>query len=381
MPIGLSGIRQTQIRDHDSLPRGIDPEGYFSKSARMQRWRPRRAGGFVFPLPPLPGIVHLHAVKSDYDGAWKDLLHGHLREVLACYFPGVAAAVDWSAPVRFLDQELRQLRIAEAIPGNRVDILAEVLTFENGPQTIYLHLEVQSFAEEDFAARLHACFQGLSRATGGDVVTLAVLADLQPGWKPDTYRYSRLGCEVTFRFPVCKLLEILPSLDEDTSLPALAAKAQIAALQTSSNPDLRMAARWRLTRLLLEQGYSRADVRDALRLIAWMMQLPRTQTLQFREKIVEFDQMNATAYITDLEELAIEKGMEKGIEKGMKKGIKKGQTIAQQQAVIEALEIRFDRVPDGLREEIGLIVDSARLHALLRSAIRCADLESFAKEL
>jgi hypothetical protein len=73
--------------------------------------------------------------------------------------------------------------------------------------------------------------------------------------------------------------------------------------------------------------------------------------------------------------------MEKGIEKGMKKGIKKGQTIAQQQAVIEALEIRFDRVPDGLREEIGLIVDSARLHALLRSAIRCADLESFAKEL
>jgi len=227
----------------------------------------------------------------------------------------------------------------------------------------------KGFAEEDFSARLHACFQGLSRATGGDVVTLAVLADLQAGWKPDTYRYSRLGCEVTFRFPVCKLLEILPSLVEDTSLPALAAKAQIAALQTSANPDLRMAARWRLTRLLLEQGYSRADVLDALRLIAWMMQLPRTQTLQFREKIVEFDQMNATAYITDLEELAIEKGIEKG------------QILAQQQAVIEALDIRFDRVPDGLREEIGHIVDSARLHVLLRAAIRCAELESFAKEL
>ena len=182
-------------------------------------------------------------MKSDYDGAWKDLLHGHLREVLACYFPGVAAAVDWSAPVRFLDQELRTLRIADATPGNRVDLLVEVITFETGPQTIYLHLEVQSFAEEDFASRLHACFQGLSRATGGDVVTLAVLADLQAGWKPDAYCYSRLGCEVMFRFPVCKLLEILPSLEDDTSLPALAAKAQIAALQTSANPDLRMAAR------------------------------------------------------------------------------------------------------------------------------------------
>ena len=48
---------------------------------------------------------------------------------------------------------------------------------------------------------------------------------------------------------------------------------------------------------------------------------------------------------------------------------------------LEALEIGFDRVPDGLREEIGFFVDSSRLHALLRAAIRCADLESFAKEL
>ena len=54
----------------------------------------------------------------------------------------------------------------------------------------------------------------------------------------------------------------------------------------------------------------------------------------------------------------------------------KGQILAQQQAVVEALEIRFDRVPDGLCEEIGHIVDSTSLHVLLRAAIRCADLES-----
>jgi hypothetical protein len=58
-----------------------------------------------------------------------------------------------------------------------------------------------------------------------------------------------------------------------------------------------------------------------------------------------------------------------------------GQLLARQQAVVEALEIRFDRVPDGLREEILHISDSARLHVLLRAAIRCADLESFVKDL
>ena len=50
-------------------------------------------------------------------------------------------------------------------------------------------------------------------------------------------------------------------------------------------------------------------------------------------------------------------------------GRQEGGILAQQQAVVEALEIRFDRVPDGLREEIGHIVDSARLHALHRAAM------------
>jgi len=62
-------------------------------------------------------------------------------------------------------------------------------------------------------------------------------------------------------------------------------------------------------------------------------------------------------------------------------GQQEGQILAQQQAVVEALEIRFDRVSDGLREEISHISDSARLHVLLRAAIRCADLESFVKDL
>ena len=68
-------------------------------------------------------------------------------------------------------------------------------------------------------------------------------------------------------------------------------------------------------------------------------------------------------------------------QEGEQRGEQRGQIIARQQDVIEALEICFDRVPDGLREEIGHIVDYARLHVLLRAAIRCADLQSFVKDL
>lgn len=58
-----------------------------------------------------------------------------------------------------------------------------------------------------------------------------------------------------------------------------------------------------------------------------------------------------------------------------------GRLLTQQAAVIEALEIRFERVPEGLREEIERIEDSGRLRDLHRAAIRCADLENFAAEL
>ncbi len=68
-------------------------------------------------------------------------------------------------------------------------------------------------------------------------------------------------------------------------------------------------------------------------------------------------------------------------EEGMQQGIHRGQVAAQQKAIIEALMICFDRVPEGLREEIEAITDTAKLQSLLRAAITSADLESFAAQL
>jgi len=68
-------------------------------------------------------------------------------------------------------------------------------------------------------------------------------------------------------------------------------------------------------------------------------------------------------------------------QEGIEEGRQKGLIFSKQQAIIEALEIRFQRVPGGLREEIELISDSNKLTHLHRAAITSADLESFAAEL
>jgi predicted transposase/invertase (TIGR01784 family) len=62
-------------------------------------------------------------------------------------------------------------------------------------------------------------------------------------------------------------------------------------------------------------------------------------------------------------------------------GRQEGLILSKQQDILEALEIRFERVPEGLREEIESIADSKKLTRLHRAAITSADLESFAAEL
>ncbi len=58
-----------------------------------------------------------------------------------------------------------------------------------------------------------------------------------------------------------------------------------------------------------------------------------------------------------------------------------GQVLAQQCAVLEALQIRFGQVPETSRCAILGITDAARLHSLHGEAIRCPSLESFARVL
>jgi hypothetical protein len=39
------------------------------------------------------------------------------------------------------------------------------------------------------------------------IVSLAILGDDRANWRPQTFRDELWGCEVTFRFPMVKLLD------------------------------------------------------------------------------------------------------------------------------------------------------------------------------
>ena len=64
-------------------------------------------------------------------------------------------------------------------------------------------------------------------------------------------------------------------------------------------------------------------------------------------------------------------------QEGMEEGMEKGREQAQQ-SVIDVLEVRFGRVPEGLAEKIQHERSLAKLRTLLLQALKAVSLEDFA---
>jgi len=102
-------------------------------------------------------------------------------------------------------------------------------------------------------------------------------------------------------------------------------------------------------------------------------QPPKTQALHFRKQLVDFEKENKMPYLIDTEEIAIEQALSQGLSQG--------RVLTLQEDVIEVLNVRFERVPEGLKEAISGIAEEARLRGLLKSALRAETLEAFARLL
>ena len=116
---------------------------------------------------------------------------------------------------------------------------------------------------------------------------------------------------------------------------------------------------------------------------ALLIQLPASSFEMLMRYILDRD-LDKPAFRTKLKTLRNPKLSQNAMslaEQFRQEGRQEGLTRANQAAILEALEVRFERVPEGLREEIQSVSDLTKLQSLHRAAIRCADLESFAREL
>jgi len=266
------------------------------------------------------------AVRSDYDGAWKAALEKYFNEFLALLFPAIHNEVDWSRGYEFLDGELEKITV-DAKTGRRyTDKLVKVYYHDGTEEWLLIHVEIQSSPESKgvFARRMFTYWSRLIDRFQVDVVSLAVLADTNLKYRPNTFYFSRSGTENTFTYPMVKLTDYeseanWADLEASDNVFALLVMAQIKAKRLKGNNEGLFDFRLGLTRSLYKRGYTREQVVELFNFIGWMIQLPESLEDRLFEAIKAVEEELKMPYINLVEEYGRKQGVEQGIEQQREK--------------------------------------------------------------
>ncbi len=251
--------------------------------------------------------------------------------------------------------------------GHRtVDKLVEVWGRDGVAAWVLIHIEIQSQNQTDFALRMFQYHYRLRERFEHAVVSIALLADDRPNWRPETYEMGLWGCEVHFRFPTVKLLDFrerLAELEANRNPVAALVLAHLAAQQTRADPARRLQEKLAITRRLYDLGYSPEQVRLAFRFVDWLLRLPDGLRTQFAQELRTFEEERQMTYITSIEEIGIEKGRIEGLIEGRADDLREG--------IILALDLKFGDAMRPIIAEIQAITDLATLERL-KAAIKPA---------
>lgn len=133
---------------------------------------------------------------ADFDSPWKEALEFYFPAFLALFFPRIHADIDWSRGHFFLDKELQRIMPKGGSGRQYVDKLVKVWWTDGNEAWVLIHVEVQTQRETEFPKRMYDYNTRLADRYNRTVVSLAVLADDDPDWRPDHYDAALVGWSV-----------------------------------------------------------------------------------------------------------------------------------------------------------------------------------------
>lgn len=310
--------------------------------------------------------------QSDFDSPWKDILEAYFKEFISFFFPQAYNDIEWSKKHEFLDTELQQIVQDSELGKRMVDKLVKVYLKDGQESWVLIHIEVQSQRETNFAKRMYVYNYRIFDRHDRFVVSLAILSDEHPLWKPNQFGYNLWGFEVGIKFPVIKLLDYQNKWDEleKSQNPfAVVVMAHLKTQETSNNNEDRKRWKSYLARLLYKRGYERDDIIQLLKFIDWIMYLPDELNKAFWQEIHEYEEGDIMPYVLSIERIALKEGIQQGMQQGMQQEV--------QRLLIQILNIRFEKIPNDLIGKINSITDTDTLEMLHHHAVLCNSIEDF----
>ena len=172
---------------------------------------------------------------SDWDNPWKEALRHFLERFLAFFFPDIHKAIDWKRGYEDLEKEFQQI-VREAAAGKVFADKLFKVWLKDGARSLAADPRRNPGARERvFPKRMFDYNVRARLLHGKPVVSLAVLCDEDPAWRPDCFVAGAFGCELSLKFRMVKLLDYrakLDSLEQDSNPFAQVVLAHLKALET-----------------------------------------------------------------------------------------------------------------------------------------------------
>ena len=251
----------------------------------------------------------------------------------------------------------------------RVDLLVEVYFNDGRKGRILLHLEIQNERDVWFDERLFIYHYRIFDKTRAPVITLALLTDFDPAWRPGQYVRELAGCRVEFNFPTRKLTDYnAEELATSRNPFAFIARAHLEARQTGDDLNRRYDLRMVLQDAVEISGMEKPEVLWVSRFIEEVMRLPEDlhRKLFFERQARQEKAMEFTTYAERV---------------GERRGVKKGKLKGKAESVLRLLEMRFSKVPKRIADNVSALSDPAVLNELFDAAFRCDSLKEFETQL
>ncbi|MBK8047027.1 MAG: hypothetical protein IPK16_07830 [Anaerolineales bacterium] len=196
----------------------------------------------------------------------------------------------------------------KALLGKRtVDTLVRVWTQSGKAQWLQIHIEVQSQVDPHFAERMFVYAYRLYDRYHQLPVSIAVLGDDSPNWRPEQYITKNATSAMSLHFGMVKLLDYQArweGLVNDSNPFALVVLAHLEAMRTDQNSLERVDAKTELMRLLGLRKYSEQETEDLLRFVDWLLQLSTAMEPLYEARVAEMKGREPMTYISTLERKA-----------------------------------------------------------------------------
>jgi hypothetical protein len=295
------------------------------------------------------------ASRRKFDSPWKTILEALFPEFMQLFVPEAHADIDWTRQPKFLDKELAQAIRGAPVGSQAVDRLVDVALLDGTSAWVLVHIEVQSQRDAAFAGRMFQYHTRIYERFHREPVSLAVLADPEPKWRPAAFGYSRWGCRIQLDFPVVKLMDWADRHEElvGSGNPfAIVVAAHLAALAAGKRPETRFARRKALYRDMRRMGVSQEQASALMTFMDWVLELPEELDDRFWAEVNEEEGGSTMQYMSRFEMKAVERGRQEGVAMGRQEGEALGLRLGLLEALQLGLELRFGKAALAQMDEL-----------------------------